>query len=706
MFSFLNTSILTGLLAVSIPLLIHLLTRKKVKKIDFSTLYFLKELKTQKIRRLKIRQILLMIIRTIIVLFLILGFARPTMKGAMAPTMGEKAKTAAVFIVDNSMSMQTMVMGRQLFDSVQDHIYQLATAFQTGDELYAIAVTPGAPDIYRGARYQFKQLIDALRKTDVSGQSTDIPAALEKARDILLQSKNVNKEIFLLSDFQKSGFMTVPDDSTAVFQDIPVHVFAVPIRADELSNLAITGLEFQNQIIERGKVVEMDVIVANTGRVNESGKLLQLFIDGKRTAQTNVQLKAGEKQRVTFHIIPEQTGLISGYVMLDDDDLLADNRHYFVFYVPEKVDMLLVGENSGDTHFLKIATKVQPNIDATEVQADRLVSGIFNNRDVVILANVRQLSAAMQEELIQFVQNGGGLIISLGPNVDIETYNKWLCKPFSLPYYVRVLGDDKKKDSYVSLGKLDFSHPVFKGMFNQKPELLDSPRFFTIAEFADVTSARTIARFSNRVPFLMEAKFANGRILVMNTALNGYWSDINLKAIFVPLLNRSVLYLSGATERMDRQRIVGDELKTVLVSETELKDLRVIKPDRSEHRIRPGIQNSRYTISFHDVNMAGMYLLQSGDTVLDMWAVNPEPGESDLTQLEMNEFRQYAGEDRIIMLDESKPLADQILSTRYGRELWKVAIAIVLVLLIIESLLAREGRVQQSNVQLKSREAA
>ena len=84
MFTFLNSSILLGLIAASIPLIIHLITRQKVKRVFFSSLYFLRELRTQKIRRIKIRQILLLILRTLIILLLILAFARPTLKSNLA----------------------------------------------------------------------------------------------------------------------------------------------------------------------------------------------------------------------------------------------------------------------------------------------------------------------------------------------------------------------------------------------------------------------------------------------------------------------------------------------------------------------------------------------------------------------------------------------------------------------------------------------
>ena len=117
MLTFLNSAILFGLTAVAIPILIHLFTRQKTKTILFSSLKFLKELQKQKIRRLKIRQILLLILRTLLILVLIFAFARPTLRNSGSSSLLAGAQLTAVIIFDNTLSMGREFEGQKLFSN-------------------------------------------------------------------------------------------------------------------------------------------------------------------------------------------------------------------------------------------------------------------------------------------------------------------------------------------------------------------------------------------------------------------------------------------------------------------------------------------------------------------------------------------------------------------------------------------------------------
>ncbi|MBN2011076.1 BatA domain-containing protein [candidate division KSB1 bacterium] len=691
MFTFLNTSILTGLLAISIPLLIHLLTKKKVKRIDFSSLYFLKELKTQKIRRIKIRQILLMIIRTLIILFLILAFARPTLKGTLSPVVGNKAKTSAVMIIDNSMSMGRMVRGRSMFEIVREKVRQLENVFADGDELYAITVSPGTPPVYPDARYQPAAMEKAVTSLDVSEESTDIIAALLRAKELLDQSHNINKEVYLFSDVQRSGFLGLETVVNPIFEGTDIRIFVQPITSIGSSNLTISDVKLKNQIIEKGKLVEVEVTISNTGVVEETNKLVQLFIDEKRSAQATVQLKPGERQRLSFKIIPDKSRLISGSVLLDDDDLSLDNRRYFVFYVPDKIKVLLVGTEQKDIQFLKIAIGVSPNIQSQEKLASQLISGCFDGSDVVILSNVARMSEGIRHELIQFVDQGNGLIIAPGANMDLEYYNTWLNEPLSLPEFINQIGEPDNQQSFMSFGKIDFSHPIFQGMFDEKPESVDSPLLFAALAMKNNSKAQVIVELSNHIPFLIESRAERGHVQFFNTTMNGDWSDFPIKGVFVPMINRSVLYLSGSTERMDRDRLIQNTLAVSMANSTDVTDLVIQKPDESKHKVKPEINDSQYQVSFGETDETGFYQLYSGDDRIDMWAVNFEPTESEYQPIETDKLVQLIGEDRAVVLNDKQLIAEQVTTSRYGRELWKAAVLLVFVLLIGEMIIGREG---------------
>ncbi|HKI78731.1 MAG TPA: BatA domain-containing protein, partial [Ignavibacteriaceae bacterium] len=137
---FLNPAILFGLFAASIPVLIHMLNLRKLKRIDFSTLAFLKELQKNKIRKIKFKQWLLLALRILIILFIVLAFARPTIKGIAIGGTTSAAKTTAVFILDNTFSMSVVDSKGSYFNQAKETIQQLLKELQEGDDASLVLV--------------------------------------------------------------------------------------------------------------------------------------------------------------------------------------------------------------------------------------------------------------------------------------------------------------------------------------------------------------------------------------------------------------------------------------------------------------------------------------------------------------------------------------------------------------------------------------
>ena len=139
--TFLNPVILFGLLAASIPILIHLLNLRKLKKIEFSTLQFLKELQKNKIRKIKFKQWLLLALRVLIILCIVTAFARPTLVGVSIGGTTSAAKTTAVFLLDDTFSMSVVDQEGSYFNQAKETIKKLLIQFEEGDEVGLILVS-------------------------------------------------------------------------------------------------------------------------------------------------------------------------------------------------------------------------------------------------------------------------------------------------------------------------------------------------------------------------------------------------------------------------------------------------------------------------------------------------------------------------------------------------------------------------------------
>ncbi|MEE4310823.1 MAG: VWA domain-containing protein [candidate division KSB1 bacterium] len=690
MFTFLNTSVLAGIAAIAIPLIILLITRQKVVKIDFSSILFLRELRTQKIRRIKIRQILLLILRTLIVLLLILAFARPTMKGGASSMMSASAKTSAVILIDNSMSMNREVNGVSLMDQLREKAAVFEEIFNNGDEIYALFTDEAVTPVYRGARYDVGAVVKNIKRVEAGLRRSAIVEAIIKARDILEKTNNINKEIYFISDLQQSGYRRIDDISAPLLDGTDIKLIVLPCSHERLNNLAVVSVESQNQIIEKGKVLEVETTIKNFGDFEEKSKLVQLYVEGKRTAQNTVTLAPDESRKVIFNIIPQSTGTLSGYVVTEEDALLADNRRYFTFHVPDKIKTLVIGNRSQDFHYLKIALNVSPNIDVATALFDEAESIRFDAYDVLILTNIPKFTSSISRKVQSYLEQNGALILFLGSDADLSSYNTGLCDRFGLPPYTDTVGELGLDGSYMVFGQIDRHHPVIKGLYKEAPEEIKSPKFYYVVNSESNLKTDVVISFSNGSPFLSEHHLDQGKILRFNTAIDAAWSDFHFQGLFVPLINRSITYIAAAHKSDMREMMVGDEISGRISADGANSDLIMIKPDGSESKLKTVVDDMMYKILFRETEESGIYTLYSGERSVDKWAVNFSASESEGETASDEMLAEAVGADHIRFYSQDQSMRKGIMIDRYGRELWKYLLAVVLIFMIIEMVIARE----------------
>jgi hypothetical protein len=230
-------------------------------------------------------------------------------------------------------------------------------------------------------------------------------------------------------------------------------------------------VRFGNQILEKGKVLELEAVIRNNSEKFLKDRLAHLFVNGKRVGQRAVDLEGKSSKKALFRMIPEQTGLQSGFVMLEDDGLLEDNRRYFTFNILHEIPVLLVGGHKEDTRYLKLALYPEQaapsNIKINEILYNGVDEQNLDDYPVVILSNVPQFDNSITLKIKRYLENGGGLIVFLGPDVNLRNYNETIHKKLNLPLLsesIGSLGDEQ----FISLGKIDFSHPIFRTVFEEE----------------------------------------------------------------------------------------------------------------------------------------------------------------------------------------------------------------------------------------------
>lgn len=669
-----------GLAAVALPILIHLFTRARAKPVPFSSLRFLQQLQNRKIRQVKLRQILLLILRTLIVLLLVLAFARPTCRSRSAASAS--ARTSAVVILDNSLSMALTPQGESLLTAARKQAAAIPGLMRPGDELYLCSAADTTATVERGAIHDFQLYNQRLQSMTLDYGAADLSAALQFATRLLASAHNVNKEIYLLSDMQASSFKldSLPRPPP------PLAQFALPISGGQAANMAVTAVKLNSAILQQGRQVEIEVTLANSSAMPGRGKLVQLFLAGERVAQSTVSLEAGATIQERFRFIVDRRGWIDGMVQLEDDALSEDNQRFFSFYVPERLAIGMVGEPGEGIRLLELALRSAADssgyLDLHHATAERTAALPLDSLQLVLLYDVAGLSGEAVSALAEWRRQGGNLLMVAGKRLDLRWYNQELAPALQLP---RVLEAVAGGGSF-TLGRIDASHPLLSGMFTGVEANFSRPQYNFALRFAPGVDQQVIFAYGTGDPALLELRGDGGARLLFSSSFEPEVSDIAFKTIFAPLLYRSVSYLAAQTENRGGQ-LVREPLRCRLPAEVLQEKLEIIGPDGVADQVRPQITPSGPWIDYREARRPGTYRLLAGGRVLMIWAVNIDPAELELSAAPREKVEEAY---HMHWVAEPAQLARSVREARIGREYWKQLLALALALLIVEMAIYRE----------------
>ena len=711
--TFLNPFLLLGLVAAAIPIIIHLFNLRKLKTIEFSSLQFLKELQKTKMRRVKIRQILLLILRTLLIVLIVLAFARPALRGSMG-TIGSHAKSSMVILLDDSPSMSVRDERGAIFTRATTAVDNLLNLVQEGDELYFIRLSEVRhKDVFTPTSAgAVREVID---KAAPSMETASFRDALGQIAKVLAGTKNFNQEVYLITDAQATQFVTAARDSADLFDD-RVKFFIVETGRQQ-DNAGVTSLDVATQIISKNKPVSIKAIIRNFAGTPMNNSLMSVYVDGVRVVQQALDIAAQSTGAGDFSIIPKRRGILQGYVQIEDDALDADNKRFFAINVPENISVLLIGGKPQDTRLVSLALTLGGDsslagvFTTTQTTQPQLSSLDINKFDVLVFCGVKEFTPTDADRIAQFVKAGGGVAIFPDDESNIPNWNETVFSKLGIPACRPAEGEHVGSNpsgatGFLSFDRVDYDHPLFQGLFEQTSigksvtKSVESPRVFKAIKPHAGDRGRTIISLSDGSGFLTEYESGAGRVLLFSVEANLGWSDFPVKGVFAPLLHRSTVYLAQESRRTSTTT-VGESIDVALrLKNAPAKNVYAFKsPGGIEERVIPHTSTLSGLSTFESstASEVGVYQLRDGKDVLHAAAVNIDPAESDLkhaTSEELVEFWNRVGvkESQTERLRASDKVEATVLESRLGVELWRYLLALAIVVALIEMAVAREGK--------------
>lgn len=659
--TFANPAFLWGLLALAIPIVIHLFNFRQTKRLIFPSTRFLKEVKESTKKRRKIKEWLILAARCLFLAFLVLAFAGPERKGAASEQSGE-----VVVFLDNSISMEgEFASGIKKFDQAVKLAQNIINSYP---ETYRFQVftqnLPYRPGFLQSAGEALDELASAETQF-VSG------SPFQFMIDYLREAGNQKREVFVISDFQKSSESPLPADSLQVLR-------LVSIESTEGSNAYVDSVYLSGPFLIKGANNSLTVRIANSGQQDSGDIPVRFLVNGETQGSSSVTIPAEGFAEVEFPISGAVEEDLYAQIVIDDFPNTYDNTFHLVLSPVNRISVAVI-ENPTTLPYLR---SVYGNADLFDLQVfppGNIDYTAIDQANLLVLNEIPSITGALASAINNRLQAGGATLLI--PSA--ETANTG---------YENIAGWSARL-SPVASGALSFAvpdieSPYFSGVFSEMDDNLELPTARVLYNLNP--SSQVILRLRNGAPFFTASGTEN-KLLVMASPLSGEFSTLPRHALFVPLMYRvATLSRNSASDlyaRTDSDLIritIPKEIgNTIVKLKSELLE---ITPDQR-------ISGNELVISTTEgVIIPGIYQVMANDEYLGMLAFNLPKSESILQYFSKQELEQLGGLIKNFDVTGTRELAtfEKELTVRFtGFPLWKYALLIAIGFLIAELLIIR-----------------
>ncbi len=714
--TFANPLALWGLALASAPIIIHLLNRRRFKVVEWAAMEFLLASSRRNYRRIRLEQLILMALRMLIIAVLVLVVSRPLVRGRALAGLGERRRLV-VLVFDASMSMGCRDGALNAYDRGIAFAEELMSSLREG-ETWALVVAAGQPKaVSEEPSFNLEAARSAVARDRIplSDLAANIPAALERAAEILERSKTPAKEVYLVTDLQRTGWLgpdgvPTPEQVAALKRlSEKARVVIVDVGSQEPANLAITALETDDAPVVVGGQVVLRVSVANYGPTTTPDVRVHLLVDGFRQ-QTSAPrtIGPGETTAWEFRHVFRTPGPHTITVELPNDNLDRDNRRFLALDVRKAVRVLLVdGEPgsepfTGETDYLREA--LQPGGDAGDVSSfapqtitpEALTAAELPTYDAVVLANVERLPQLAVATFEAYVREGGALLVFPGDRIDRAFYRQAFYSGGDglLPcWFGEASGDPVERKTAAHLADDPGEHPFLRLFREQKVIRLSSPSFYRrvrLEGLIESPEVRVACRFADGWPAIVERRVGRGRVVVFASTADDEWNDMPAWPAYLTLMQEILLQVarsSGAS----RNLVVGEPLVRSVPPELFGRPVRLVRPGGQRPlTLQPIPSEGRVVVTYDETDRAGLYELvfEGQGAGHDFVAVNVPPRESDVRRITGQELRK-AFPGFSFDYQRGRQRRVQSVARAAGGELWRPLAYTLLVLLFLETFLAQ-----------------
>lgn len=673
---FVSPSFLWCLLLVGIPVVIHLFNFRKFKKVLFTNVKFLKELKEETNSRSRLKHLLVLLMRILAIAFLVFAFAQPFIPAKKQTIVG--SQNVVSIYIDNSFSMMSQSEDGNLLELAKNKAGEIVNAFPTGTQFQIL--TNELSGIQQRLLTK-EEADDEIAKTKISPNSRNFNDVIARQQEMFSSKQVADKRVYFISEFQKSVLPTnLRSDST-------INLNLVALKSNSASNVYIDSCWLSAPVVMQNEQVVLTVKFKNSSEDAVDNIPVKLSVNGMQKSVATVAISArGEATTMlTFNVT--QPGWQQAQISITDNPVTFDDNYYFSFKVADKIDVYHIsGRNNIYLNTLFANNTIFNYTAATPQLVDY---SLLQKNSTVVLSDIENISSGLADELKKFIQKGGSLIVFPDSASNIQSYNTFLSS-----VQADIFSDINL--NITKIDKVDLENNIFKSVFEKQEPDMNLPgvsSYYNLA-LSSKNSRQVLMSMQGGSPFLCEYSLGSGKLFLFTSAANSNQTGFVKHALFVPVLTRiaflsvpsgELSYTIGGSQSFTLPKnLAGEETALHLINEQKSID------------VIPEVKNSPEASSViigNEINIAGFYYLQNQNKNLQTIAMNYNRAESSLdffsetdlsTRINASMFKSLN-----ILNGNAPSLTKSIKEQSQGISLWKYCIILVLIFLGLEVVLLK-----------------
>lgn len=652
---FLNPSILFGLLAASVPLILHLINLRRNRQVEFSSNRFLEELKKSNIKNIKIKNLLLLILRILIIAALVFAFARPVIDSGL-PLMQTEQPSSNVVVIDNSFSLELATGEGQALQIAKKRAMDIVDELPAQSE---VAILTAESQQLPSFLSDKTEVMEEISKIQLYSGALELPSRGEMMENIFKDASFSFRNIFLISDAQEANG-DLQSEYPIFYNDLSGEY------PTDIQNLGIDSISVGEELLVPGGELAVTVYISNTGNSDVSDAELQLLSGEQILSKTKLAIEEKRSQIKEFTVAVPENGVLSLQAQLSQDMIETDNSSFLALSTPPLPRVALLSDGQSSFYLEKLFDAVSNGEGTYEtLNENEIMSQDLSSFGLLVISS-GTYSKSTLELLSEEIRKGKPALV-FAPLDSSKEFEEFL---ISIGY--DGLGWQKPEEA-LSVS-IDSEHPAVSGIFTETYGNIDD---ISVGKLLNVTGADSYIRVDGRSLFTEGNGASNGiRSVFVGVSSDLSYSDFPLLKSYAPFIYKSVLYLSGVRPDI-KQFVMNNLVELEIGGDRELVQVEYPNGELLDQTVSI-LGSSRYLDMGYSA-MRGNYIVRGREgVVLSAYSVNHEAQESVL------EFMDDLSDEYVIM-DGRTPISEYLSGHASQTELWQLFVILAIILAITES---------------------